>query len=182
MRDLPHIRALYVEIDTELRRLRTSAIAVSDLGRAEQILSKQSINDQAYFLLCWGQLETAIDEKCRDAIRSRQKSGNWAIRRGWDLYNPDDPRLSGLRFEHRTALVLDRSGGKGSPWARLWSITQCGIKLPMENCWRGELTWPRLYKTCSRFRLRFKHRIKVPGMFSFLGRPGRPHAPPAAMN
>jgi len=119
VRDLPQIRALYLEIDTEFRRLRTNAISIHDLNRAQQIELKQIINDQAYFLLCWGQLETAIDEKCRDAIRSRRKSSNWAIRRGWDLYNPDDPRLSGLRFEHRTALVLDRSGGKGSPWAKV---------------------------------------------------------------
>jgi hypothetical protein len=27
--------------------------------------------------------------------------------------------MSGLRFEDRTALVLDQSGGPGSPWAKV---------------------------------------------------------------
>jgi hypothetical protein len=72
------------------------------------IEAKQRINDQAYFVLCWGQLEAAIDDICRTAIRNRQSSGNWAVRRAWDLYNPNESRLSGLRFEDRTALVLDR--------------------------------------------------------------------------
>jgi hypothetical protein len=28
---------------------------------------------------------------------------------------------SGLRFEHRTALVLDQQAGHGSPWAKVMS-------------------------------------------------------------
>jgi len=119
VRDLPHILAVYLEIDAELEGLRSNASAAGDINRVQQIESRQRINDQAYFVLCWGQLETAIDDKCRDAIRNRQQSGNWVVRRAWDLYNPDDPRLSGLRFEDRTALVLDQRGGGGSPWAKV---------------------------------------------------------------
>jgi hypothetical protein len=85
----------------------------------QKIEAKQVLNDQAYFVLCWAQLEIEIDEKCRNAIRSRIKSGNWATRRAWDLFNPYDKRLSGLSFEERTALVLDKGGGRGSPWARV---------------------------------------------------------------
>jgi hypothetical protein len=64
-------------------------------------------------------LETAIDETCRTAIRNRRSSDSWSIRRAWDLYNPDDDRLSGLRFENRAALVLDQNAGRGSPWAKV---------------------------------------------------------------
>jgi hypothetical protein len=115
VRELPHIRAIYLEIDGVLET-RRSAVA-GNLAAVRAIESKQRINDQAYFVLCWGQLEIVIDDTCRAAIRSRRASGNWAVRRAWDLYNPDDDRLSGLRFEHRAALVLDRDGGRGSPWA-----------------------------------------------------------------
>jgi hypothetical protein len=108
-----------LEIDGEFEAQRTSATLRGDLQRVMQTAAKQMINDQAYFVLCWGQLELAIDDACRNAIRRRQASGNWAVRRAWDLYNPDDRRLSGLRFEDRTALVLDRSGGQRSPWARV---------------------------------------------------------------
>ncbi len=121
MRDLPHIESIYVEVDGALDAQRTAAHADGDTAAVQRIESKQRINDQAYFVLCWGQLEMAIDDMCRNAIRRRQSSGNWAIRRAWDLYNPDDDRLSGLRFEHRTALVLDQKAGSNSPWAKTMS-------------------------------------------------------------
>ena len=76
------------------------------------------LNDQAYFLLCWGQLEIEIDGKCRDAVRWRRKDADWQIRRAWDLYNPDDRRFSGLSFEDRAKLVLDANEGRASPYAR----------------------------------------------------------------
>jgi hypothetical protein len=119
VRDLPHIRAVYLEVDAELEAQRSAASASGNKDAVSRIDLKQRINDQAYFVLCWGQLETAIDETCRNAIRTRRGSGNWMVRRAWDLYNPDDDRLSGLRFENRTALVLDQSAGSGSPWAKV---------------------------------------------------------------
>ena len=103
MRDLPFIRAIYLEIDAELEAQGATARESGDAVAVNRIELKKRINDQAYFVLCWGQLETVIDEACRTAIRKRQSTGNWAIRRAWDLYNPDDDR--GLRFEDRTALV-----------------------------------------------------------------------------
>ena len=124
MRDLAHIAAVYLEIDAELERQRATANAAGDTAAVQRIEAKQRINDQAYFVLCWGQLESEIDETCRRAIRNRQDSGNWAIRRGWDIYNPNHDRLSGLRFENRAALVLDQRAGSGSPWAKVMSYYQ----------------------------------------------------------
>jgi len=90
--------------------------------------SKQSrVNDQAYFVLCWGQLEAEIDQACREAIRRHRNDTSWSVRRAWDLYNPDDKRISGLSFEDRTALVVDHGAGPGSIWAkiiRLLCLTQ----------------------------------------------------------
>ena len=82
-----------------------------------QVQARQIINDQAYFLLCWGQLEVEIDDQCRDAVRRRRQHADWQIRRSWDLYNPDDRRFSGLSFEDRARLVLDAQGRRGSPYA-----------------------------------------------------------------
>lgn len=105
MKNIRRIFSLYIDIDEQL--------ATGSPGTAEQ----QILNDQAYFLLCWGQLETEIDDKCRDAVRRRRGDPAWQVRRGWDLYNPDDPRLSGLVFEDRVRLVLDEQAGRGSPYA-----------------------------------------------------------------
>ena len=105
MRELPAIAAQYTEIDNYIETLRDPD---ADDGRAEIIEQKLRINDQAYFVLAWGQLESAIDEACRKAIRRGRGQRDWRSRRSWSLYNPDDRRLSGLRFEDRAALVLDQ--------------------------------------------------------------------------
>jgi hypothetical protein len=119
MRDLAAIAALYREIDATLEDQRSKAEFAGDAARANRIARKQAINDQAYFVLCWGQFETAVDRKCREAIKRRRGTPDWTRRRGWDLYNPDDKRLSGLSFEDRVALLVDRDGGKGSAWAQI---------------------------------------------------------------
>ena len=112
MRDVARILAAYIEIDTNLELERVSASAPA------QIEAKQILNDQAYLLLCWGQLENEINAVCRDAIRRRRSDLDWRMRRAWDLYNPEDARLSGLSFENRVRLVLDAQAGRGSPFAK----------------------------------------------------------------
>ena len=119
MKDLATIEATYSKIDGALEQQRDTATAAGDRTAASHVEQRQRINDQAYFVLCWGQLELEINTRCRNAIRRRWKSRQWQTRRGWDLYNPDDDRLSGLSFENRTALILDRKAGPGSPWARV---------------------------------------------------------------
>jgi hypothetical protein len=119
VQDLVALAALYAEIDAYLEALRAALIESGDGSGADRIEAKQRLNDQAYFVICWGQLESAIDDACRSAIRARRGHADWAVRRAWDLYNPDEKRLSGLSFEDRTALVLDRQGGAKSPWARV---------------------------------------------------------------
>ena len=119
MRNLPRIGALYSEIDSFLEDERTNAKRRADQQAVQRIEAKQIVNGQAYFVLCWGQLEVEIDDKCRTAIRSRINKPNWEDRRVWDLYNPDEKRLSGLSFEDRTSIVLEKNGGSGSPRARV---------------------------------------------------------------
>ena len=114
MKRLAEIVAAFSDIDGRFER---SWNANSDEVFRERLGKRQVLNDQAYFLLCWGQLETEIDERCRFTIRHRRASTDWQVRRGWDIYNPDDRRLSGLSFEERASLVLDRDGGYGSAYA-----------------------------------------------------------------
>ena len=118
MKDLPRIFAAYSDVDGHIEHQRAQGVTESD--------ARQAVNDQAYFLLCWGQLEVAIDERCRDAVRRRRSHPDWQIRRAWDLYNPDDGRFSGLSFENRVMLVLDGRVGRGSPFAL--TIKHYGIR------------------------------------------------------
>ena len=114
MKRLADVLAAYERIDRFLEDLR----AQEDTAQPSRIEPQQILNDQAYFLLCWGQLEAEIDVRCRDTIRKAQQSTNWLQRRGWDIYNPDDKRLSGLPFEDRAAILLNRAAGRGSQYAR----------------------------------------------------------------
>lgn len=117
MKNLPSLVALYNDLDRYLDSVRTRAEVGSDQTALERAEKKQRLNQQAYFIICWGQLESEIDDACRAAIRKGQAKPDWNERRAWDLYNPEDKRFSGLSFEDRAALVLDKGGGKGSPWA-----------------------------------------------------------------
>ena len=107
MRDLAAIVALYERLDTGLEGIRGEAAAGAGQDRVEQW---QRINDQAYFVLAWGQFEAAIEDACREAVRRGQAHPSWTHRRAWSLYNPDDRRLSGLSFTDRLTLVLERGG------------------------------------------------------------------------
>ena len=121
MKSLSEIVALYEAIDRGFDSERQIALTGADDPTVKRIERKQLLNDQAYFVLCWGQLKSEIDEACRDAIRNRQSDSTWANRRGFDFYNPNDRRLSGLVFDRRVVIVLDRKEGPGSPFAKVMS-------------------------------------------------------------
>lgn len=73
-------------------------------------------------MLAWGQLEADIEEACRDAIRKGQSHEDWRHRRAWSLYNPDDRRLSGLSFENRLTLVLEKGSDDWKRTMELYSV------------------------------------------------------------
>ena len=72
----------------------------------------KGLNEQAYFVLAWGQLEAEVGEACRDAIRLGKSHEEWRQRRAWSLYNPENLRPS---FRNRLMLVLDRTSDE---WRR----------------------------------------------------------------
>ena len=129
MKSLSHIEALYEEIDGTFDIVRYDAVAQGDEPAARRTEQKQLLNDQAYFVLCWGQIEAEIDEACRVAVRKRKANPNWEMRRGFDFYDPDDKRLSGLPFDRRVGMVLDRGGGPGKPYARVMAYYETRNKI-----------------------------------------------------
>ena len=62
MSDLQTIAESYERIDSFLGDLRDSCDAAGDAGERDRVARAQELNDQAYFVLAWGQLETDIDE------------------------------------------------------------------------------------------------------------------------
>ena len=120
--DLRAIADLYAEVDDSLEALRDKAVADGATTQRERIEHKQRINDQAYFVLAWGQLEADIVDACRSTIRHAQTHGDWRDRRAWTLYNPDDRRLSGLSFENRLTLVLEKGSENWKKVSQHYSV------------------------------------------------------------
>ena len=118
--DLQAIAAAYERVDLHLRSLRHTGDG-DELG-GDSTDRERGINDQAYFVLAWGQLEADIEEACRDAIRYGRSHEDWRHRRAWSLYNPDDRRLSGLSFENRLTLVLDKGSDDWKRTMELYNV------------------------------------------------------------
>ena len=116
MKRLKEILGYYATIDEFLERERL--VSVKDGDWLKKIEDRQRINDHAYFILGWGQLEATLDAECRNAIRKRRDNPDWSKRRGWDLYQPDAKKLSGLTFEDRVTLLLDRKSKSGE-WQKV---------------------------------------------------------------
>ena len=68
MSDLRSIAALYEQVDNHFDDLRDN---FDEAGR-ERVEQEQRINDQAYFVLAWGQLEADVG----DAAKGRFVTGN----------------------------------------------------------------------------------------------------------
>ena len=122
MSDLQAIAAVYERVDLHLRSLRDTGDGFGDDLGGGSADRERGINDQAYFVLAWGQLEADIEEACRDAIRHGQSQEDWRHRRAWSLYNPDDRRLSGLSFENRLTLVLEKGSNDWKRTMELYNV------------------------------------------------------------
>lgn len=122
MNDLTAIAGSYERIDGFLADLREQHDVAGEVNEREGVARQQELNDQAWFVLAWGQLETDIDDACREAIRHAQSHGDWRSRRAWSLYDPDDRRLSGLSFENRLTLVLEKGSSEWKRTMQLYSV------------------------------------------------------------
>ena len=122
MSELQAIANVCERVDLHLRSLRDTEDGSGDETGAGSTDRERSINDQACYVLAWGQLEANIEEACRDAIRNGQSHEDWRHRRAWSLYNPDDRRLSGLSFENRLTLVLEKGSDDWKRTMELYNV------------------------------------------------------------
>ncbi len=113
MSNLQTVLSVYESIDNHLKSLLAKVDLSGGQPTREFVEQSRVINDQAYFVLAWGQLEAEVDEACRDVILSGQSQQLWSLRRVWSLYDPDDQKRSGLSFKNRLSLVLEAGSG---PW------------------------------------------------------------------
>ena len=106
MTNLEAIDGLFQQIDKHLEKLREKHDAAGKDDERDGVARQQILNEQALFVLAWGQLEADIDDACRAAIEIGISHDDWRQRRTWIVYNEEIERLS---FKKRLTLVLDRS-------------------------------------------------------------------------
>lgn len=61
---------------------------------------------------------------------TRKGNSDWRHRRAWTLYNPDDPRLSGLSFQSRLTLVVEKDSYE---WKRTMQHYNLGNQIAHGN-------------------------------------------------
>ena len=116
MRDLEAIAASFLQVDDSLEDLRDRHHAAGEAEERDRVARQQRLNEQAYFVLAWGQLEAEVGEACRDAIRLGKSHEEWRQRRTWSLYDSENRRLS---FRNRPRLVLDQTSNE---WRRTMEL------------------------------------------------------------
>ena len=117
--DLAAIADLFQQVDNFLEDLRERHDAAGEADERDGVARQQRLNEQAYFVLAWGQLEADIDDACRDAIRLGKSHEDWRHRRAWSLYDEENLRLS---FRNRLTLVLDRRSDERQRTLKLYEF------------------------------------------------------------
>ncbi|MBE7558310.1 hypothetical protein HS125_04955 [bacterium] len=67
---------------------------------------KMILNDQAYFVMLFAQLEDRITGKCRALIKRKSATGKWGSRRSWQILDAHD--VERMPFTRRVALLLEK--------------------------------------------------------------------------
>jgi len=116
VRDPEAIAASFLQVDSSLEDLRDRHHVAGEEEERDRVAGRQRLNEQAYFVLAWGQFEAEVSEACRDAIRWGMSHEEWRQRRAWGLHDPENLRLS---FRNRLMLVLDRTSDE---WRRAMEL------------------------------------------------------------
>ena len=80
VKNLKTISAVYERIDDHFEEMRERFPNSDELVRIEE---EQRLNNQAYFVMAWGQLEAEVDSACKHAVDAGQSQEKWKARRAW---------------------------------------------------------------------------------------------------
>lgn len=107
MRQVATIKAAYDWMAEARRTAINESVAAGDTQTASRQEETRVTLDRAFFVLLFGQFETAVTETFEQARNARSANPDWKSRRGWDVPAYGDRRIP---FETKLALVIDRRG------------------------------------------------------------------------
>jgi hypothetical protein len=102
------ILATYYDIDTVYALRELKAAKAGHVKKEAGIKEVRKLNDQAYFMILFAQMEDIISKKAERLVRIKKNSlKNWGSRRSWDIINKD---IVQVHFKSRLGLLLDIKG------------------------------------------------------------------------
>jgi hypothetical protein len=105
MRQVATIKAAYDRMAESCRTAINESVAAGDTQTTTRLEETRVTLDRAFFVLLFGQFETAVTEAFEQARNARSANPDWRSRRGWDAPAYGDRRIP---FETKLALVIDR--------------------------------------------------------------------------
>jgi len=102
MKDFKAIHEAYLAIDNCLAVLESRESAAKGRRRLQRM---REINDQAYFVMLFAQLEERIKDQCERLIARKKGLAKWTSRRLWDAVDVDK-----LSFKQLLALLAEKGG------------------------------------------------------------------------
>lgn len=100
MKSFREILRAYLAVDDLLQTEETRARTAT---RKATWANDRRINDQAYFVILFAQLEEKIKASSTSLVAKRIQKANWSSRRAWDTF--DVERMS---FKGRVSLLVDK--------------------------------------------------------------------------
>lgn len=112
----------YLVADEALSQKETSARASANRDRWGL---KRQLNDQAYFIMLFAQLEDHINRLCLQLINRQKGLANWGTRRSWDIIDTNN-FVERFPFMNKVALLTDKRTASYGNIKRLYQI-RCNI-------------------------------------------------------
>ena len=118
MKSFREILRAYLAVDT---LLQAEGAAAGTATKKAAWAGNRRINDQAYFVILFAQLEEKIDASSESLVTKRAQGAGWSSRRPWDTFDPT--RMS---FKGRVSLLVDK---RSTEYAKImkYYIIRCDL-------------------------------------------------------
>jgi hypothetical protein len=103
MIEYQNIYEAYLEANGILLERETRARKPASIARWNK---KRQLNDQAYFIMLFAQLEDKINRLCVSLITKKKGLAKWGMRRSWDVIEHAD--IDRFPFKKRVALLVEK--------------------------------------------------------------------------
>jgi hypothetical protein len=104
MRKLPEIKAAYDWYYAHYAKEIAARTRQNDTSGINQMEARRDVLDRGFFVLMFGQFETAVTARFESTVQARAANPDWTRRRGWDISLFKGKKIP---FDIKLAMVMD---------------------------------------------------------------------------